>query len=124
MCISSVIPKMDDAFIMNMMTTTFNNCTVSSKTDITLPEFERNSLIESSTETKYTERGQKKYNTGVILIKIAFFCTTIFHALIEDAMQCNSGKGEMWEILMVRNMKSLPEKSKSSDLVHFAANGR
>ena len=34
---------MDDAFIMNMMTTIFNNCTVSSKTDLTLPEFERNS---------------------------------------------------------------------------------
>ena len=39
-------------------------------------------------------------------------------------MQCNSGKGEMWEILMVRNMKSLSEKSKSSDLVQLAKSSR
>ena len=85
---------------------------------------QKNLLQNRPLKQKYTEKGQKKYNTGVILIKITYFCTTLLHALIEDAMQCNSGKGEMWEILMVRNMKSLPEKSKSSDLVHFAANGR
>ena len=67
--------KTDDAFLM--MRTIFNNCTVSSKRDITQPEFEINSLTESSTETKYTERGQKKYNTGVTLIKITFLATLV-----------------------------------------------
>ena len=57
------------------------------------------------------EKGQNNDSTGLILTKITFFCTTILHALIDNAVQCNSGEGGMWKILMVTNMESLPEKS-------------
>ena len=70
------------------------------------------------------EKGQNKYNTGIILIKITFFGTIILHALPDNAVQCSSGERGIWEILVPTNMKSLLEKSKNFSLVHFAANGR
>ena len=70
------------------------------------------------------EKGQNKYNTGIILIKITFFGTIILHALPDNAVQCSSGERRIREILVPTNMKSLLEKSKNFSLVHFAANGR
>ena len=62
-------------------------------------------------------------NTSIIWIKITFFCTNILHALPDNAVQCSSGEGGIWEILVLTNMKLLREKSISFDLVLFSANG-
>ena len=56
------------------------------------------------------------------MMKITFFCTIILHALPVNAVQCGSGEGGKWEILVLTNMKSLPEKSMKISLVHFWVN--
>ena len=44
--------------------------------------------------------------------------------LSDNTVQCSSGEGEMWEMLVLTNMISLRNKSKSSKSVHSSVNAR